>query len=51
MVPARVESTPTAPETLINMMKEMNAVTFADFKSAGTRIAITAPPATINERF
>lgn len=33
MVPARVESTPTAPEILIDKMSKMNATKFSDFKS------------------
>lgn len=51
MVPARVESTPMAPEMLVSITRKMKAVKFVDFKVEKTSNAITESPAITKERF
>lgn len=51
MVPARVESAPTAPEMSVSNNSKMNAPKFVDFKVEKTSKAITETPAMIKERF
>ena len=51
IVPARVESTPTAPETLVNITSKMKAAKFVDFRVEKTINEITVQPATMKEMF
>lgn len=51
IVPARVEITPTAPETLVSMTSKINAVKFVNFKVEKINNTITETPATMKERF
>lgn len=51
MVPARVESTATAPEMLVSTTSKMNAVKFVDFNVENFTNTITVPPAIMKERF
>ena len=51
IVPARVESAPTAPETFVNITSRMKALKFVSFKAENTNNAITVPPATMKDRF
>lgn len=51
MVPANVESTPTAPEMFVNITRAMNATIFVNFRLGNTSKATTAPPAIMKERF
>nr|GLL36668.1 hypothetical protein Itr_chr10CG03890 [Ipomoea trifida] len=51
MVPARLESTAAAPETLISIMSNINGAELIGIKSGQARTATTEAPATIKERF
>lgn len=51
MVPARVESAPTAPEMFTNTTNETKVGKSLSFMAGLAINAITVPPATMNERF
>jgi hypothetical protein len=51
MVPARVESTPIAPEMLVNITSKMNTVKFVDFNAGENSNVITVHPAIMKEIF
>jgi len=51
IVPARVESTPMPPQTLIMITSKMKMEKFVDFKEEWTSKATTEPPAITKERF